>query len=35
MVNFVGSAVGAVCIVAGGYALWVFLKRREEIAERV
>ena len=30
MVNFVGSAVGAICIVAGGYALWVFLKRREK-----
>lgn len=35
MVNFVGSAVGAVCVVVGGFAVWVFLKRREEIRERV
>ncbi|MGB9854913.1 MAG: hypothetical protein ACPLRY_08970, partial [Candidatus Bathyarchaeales archaeon] len=30
MVNFVGSAVGAVCVVVGGFAVWVFLKRREK-----
>jgi len=30
MVNFVGSAVGAICVVVCGYALWVFLKRREK-----
>jgi len=35
MVNFVGSAVGAVCVVVGGFAVWVFLKKREEIRERV
>lgn len=31
MVNFVGSAVGAVCVLVGGFAVWVFLKRREEV----
>jgi hypothetical protein len=33
MVNFVGSSVGAVCVVVGGFALWNFLKRREEKAK--
>jgi len=35
MVNFVGSGVGALCIVVGGFALWTFLKRREEARRRV
>ncbi len=30
MVNFVGSSVGALCVVVSGCAVWVFLKRREE-----
>ena len=30
MVNFVGSAVGAVCVVVGGFAIWTFLKKREQ-----
>ncbi|MEM2779693.1 MAG: hypothetical protein QW791_02310 [Candidatus Bathyarchaeia archaeon] len=30
MVNFVGSAVGAVAIVVGGYGVWLYLKRREK-----
>ena len=30
MVNFVGSAVGAVCVVVGGFAIWAFLKKREQ-----
>ncbi|MGQ9507690.1 MAG: hypothetical protein ACUVTB_07565 [Candidatus Bathycorpusculaceae bacterium] len=28
MLNFVGSAVGAVCIVVGGFALWNLLKEK-------
>jgi hypothetical protein len=35
MVNFVGSSVGALCIVVGGFALWTFLKKREEARRRV
>jgi hypothetical protein len=35
MVNFVGSAVGAVCVVVGGFAFWVFLKKREGASGRV
>ena len=31
MVNFVGSGVSAICVVIGGYVLWIFLKRREEV----
>jgi len=34
MVNFVGSAVGAVCIVVGGFVLWTFLERREKVKEK-
>lgn len=34
MVNFVGSGVGAVCVVVGGFALLTFLKRREEVKEK-
>ncbi|MEM3769682.1 MAG: hypothetical protein QXG76_00665 [Candidatus Bathyarchaeia archaeon] len=30
MINFVGSAVGAVAILVVGYGVWVFLKRREK-----
>jgi len=33
LVNYVGSSVGAVAIVVGGYAFWVFLKRREKTVE--
>jgi hypothetical protein len=33
LVNYVGSSVGAVAIVVGGYAFWVFLKRREKLLE--
>jgi hypothetical protein len=33
LVNYVGSPVGAVAIVVGGYAFWVFLKRREKTVE--
>jgi hypothetical protein len=33
LVNYVGSSVGAVAIVVGGYAFWVFLKRREKPLE--
>lgn len=29
MVNFVGSAIGAVAIVVGGYGVWLYLKKRE------
>ena len=35
MVNFVGSGVGALCVVVGGFAVWVFLKRCEEAERRV
>ena len=35
MVNFVGSGVGALCIVVGGFALWTFLKKREEARGQV
>lgn len=30
MVNFVGSSVGAICVVVGGFTLWTFLKKHEE-----
>jgi hypothetical protein len=30
MVNFVGSGVGAVGVVVGGFAIWTFLKKREQ-----
>jgi hypothetical protein len=30
MVNFVGSAVGAVCVVVGGFAIWASLKKRKQ-----
>jgi hypothetical protein len=30
MVNVVGSAVGSVAIVCGGFAIWFLLKKREE-----
>jgi flagellar basal body-associated protein FliL len=33
LVNYVGSSVGAVAIVVGGYAFWVFLKKREKTVE--
>jgi hypothetical protein len=33
LVNYVGSSVGTVAIVVGGYAFWVFLKRREKTVE--
>lgn len=33
LINYVGSAVGAAAIVVGGYAFWVFLKRREKTVE--
>lgn len=32
-VNFVGSAVGAVAVVVGGYAVWFYSKRRERMAK--
>jgi len=35
MVNFVGSGVGALSIVVGGFALWTFLKKREEARGQV
>lgn len=31
MVNFVGSAVGALAIAVGGYGVWCYLKKRENI----
>jgi hypothetical protein len=34
MVNVVGSGVGAVCVLVGGFALWTFLKRREKAKGR-
>jgi len=34
MFNFVGSAVGAACIVVGGLAVWLVLNRREKSGER-
>ena len=33
LVNYVGSSVGAIAIAVGGYAFWVFLKRREKTVE--
>jgi hypothetical protein len=33
LVNYAGSSVGAVAIVVGGYAFWIFLKRREKTVE--
>ncbi|MEM2971675.1 MAG: hypothetical protein QW270_04555 [Candidatus Bathyarchaeia archaeon] len=35
MVNFVGSSVGAICVVVGGFTLWTFLKRHEEARGKV
>lgn len=34
MVNFVGSGVGAACVLAGGFALWTFSKKREKAKGR-
>jgi hypothetical protein len=33
MNNFVGSGVGALCVIIGGFAFWTFLKKREEVKE--
>ena len=33
LVNYIGSSVGAVAIAVGGYAVWVFLKKRKKTAE--
>jgi len=30
MVNFVGSGVGALCVVVGGFVVWSFLKKYEK-----
>lgn len=30
MTNFVGSALGAVAIIVGGYCVWLYLKKREK-----
>lgn len=35
MFNFVGSSIGALCIVTGSYAVWLYLTRREEGKGRV
>ena len=35
MVNFVGSGVGGLGVVVGGFVIWKFLKKREETEERV
>lgn len=35
MVNFVGSSVGGLCVVLGGFMVWKFLKKREEAKEGV
>jgi hypothetical protein len=34
MINFVGSPVGAICIVFGGFVLWTLLKGREKVKEK-
>jgi len=33
MINVVGSAVGAVAVVVGGFAVWIFLKRKYDRVE--
>jgi hypothetical protein len=33
MVNFVGSAFGSVGVAVSGYAVWIFLKKREKAIE--
>jgi hypothetical protein len=33
LINYVGSSGGAMAIVVGGYAVWLFLKRREKTVE--
>jgi len=30
MLNYIGSGVGALCIIIGGYATWLYLTRREK-----
>jgi hypothetical protein len=35
LVNYVGSAVASVVVVVGGYAAWIFFKRREKGVEGV
>lgn len=35
IVNFVGSGVGAICVVVGSSVAWVFLKRHKEARRRV
>jgi hypothetical protein len=35
MLNFVGSAVGAFCIIVGGSAIWVFMKKREKFGRNL
>ena len=30
MINVVGSAVGAIAVICGGFAIWLLLKKREE-----
>lgn len=35
MVNFVGSGIGAVCVIIGGFAIWVFFRKLEEVREKV
>jgi hypothetical protein len=34
MLNFVGSALGALTILVGGFVLWTFLKKREKAKEK-
>lgn len=34
MFNFVGAGVSALCIIAGGYAAWLYLIRREKVGAR-
>lgn len=35
MVNFVGSGISTMCIIIGSFALWAFLRKREEVREKV
>lgn len=30
LINYVGSAVGSIAVVVGGYTIWLFLKRHEK-----
>lgn len=30
MLNYIGSGVGALCIIIGGYAIWLYLNKREK-----